>query len=80
MGCELKLADVDTVITVASDTLDGLLVPVRGEISGNPGRSCCHITSSGAAVEMIESQAERVLLIDWRSIEKFGRFKGVFLM
>ncbi|MFO1085280.1 MAG: hypothetical protein U1E21_11990 [Reyranellaceae bacterium] len=78
--CRLTLADIDTVVTVASDTLDGLLVPVRGEIAGNLGRSYCHITSSaghalGAAVVMIESgQAERVLLVGWGAMEKFGAF------
>lgn len=78
--CRLELADIDTVVTVASDTLDGLLVPVRGEIAGNLGRSYCHITSSaghalGAAVVMIESgQAERVLLVGWGAAEKFGAF------
>ena len=44
LGCELKLADIDTV---ASDTLDGLLVPVRGGIPGNLGRSA---TSRRASV------------------------------
>jgi hypothetical protein len=80
VGCELELADMDTVITVASDTLDDLLVPIRGESPGTLVRSYCLITSSGAAVVMIEFQAERVLLVDWRATEKFGTFKEVFLM
>jgi hypothetical protein len=67
LGCELKLTDVDTV---ASDTLDGLLVPVRGDIPGNLGRSYCYIVSSGAAVVMVESRAERILLVDWGETEE----------
>jgi acetyl-CoA acetyltransferase len=79
-GCRLQLDDIDTVVTVASDILDGVLVPVRAEIAGNLGRAYSHITSSaghalGAAAAMIESgQAERVLLVGWGAAEKFGAF------
>lgn len=79
-GCHLQLDDIDTVVTVASDILDGVLVPVRAEIAGNLGRSYSHVTSSaghalGAAAAMIEAgQAERVLLVGWGAAEKFGRF------
>jgi hypothetical protein len=79
LGCKLTLADIDTVITISSDTLDGLLVPVRGEIRGNVGRSYCHIRSSEAAVVVIESPAERLLLVDWRRRE-VRHVQGAFLM
>jgi hypothetical protein len=71
LGCEPKLAD--TVVTFARNTLDGLLMPVRGEIPANLGRSYCNITWRGAAIVMIEFQAERVLLVDGAT-QKVGTF------
>jgi hypothetical protein len=67
----LAIEDIDSVVTVASDTLDGLSVPGRGEIAGNYGRSYLNLPSSaghglGAAVTQIESgAAENLLLVGW---------------
>lgn len=78
-SCGLELSDIDAVVTVASDTLDGLLVPLRGEIAGNLGRNYSHITSGaghgfGAAVSMIEAgYSERTLLVGWGAVERFGQ-------
>lgn len=78
-SCGLELSDIDAVVTVASDTIDGLLVPLRGEIAGNLGRTYSHVTSSaghgfGAAVSMLEAgYCERTLLVGWGAVQRFGQ-------
>lgn len=77
-SCGLELSHIDAVVTVASDTIDGVLVPLRGEIAGNLGRTYSHVTSSaghgfGAAVSMIEAgYSERTLLVGWGAVQRFG--------
>ncbi|MGQ7793599.1 hypothetical protein ACUN0C_14410 [Faunimonas sp. B44] len=75
----LPIDAIDSVVTVASDTLDGLSVPGRGEIAGNYGRSYLNLPSSaghglGAAVVQIESgSAENLLLVGWGAATKLAR-------
>lgn len=66
-----SLDAVDMVVTVASDTMDGVMVATRSEIAGTCGRGFLNVPSSSghalaAAVALIESgQAETVLLVGW---------------
>jgi len=67
----LDLADIDTVVTCASDTLDGMMVPVKAEFAGSHGRSILNVPSSAghalaAAASLIETgQAKNLLLVGW---------------
>ena len=73
-----SLADVDTVMTSASDTLDGIMVATRSEMAGSAGKSYLHVPSSAghalsAAATLIEAgQAETLLLVGWGEGSKFG--------
>lgn len=75
----IGLAEIDSVVTVASDTLDGVMVPIRAEIAGSFGKSCMNVPSSAghaisAAIVLIESgQASRVLVAGWGAASKLGR-------
>ena len=75
----LSIGDIDTVVTVGSDTLDGLSVPSRSEVAGNYGRSYLNLPSSaghglGAAVAEIESgAAEHVLLVGWGAAARLAQ-------
>jgi len=74
----LTLDAIDTVVTAASDTLDGIMVATRSEIAGSNGRAYMHIPSSAghalaAAATMIEAgMAHHVLLVGWGEGSKFN--------
>ncbi len=74
---KLELDAIDTVVTAASDTLDGIMVATRSEIAGSTGRAYMHIPSSAghalaAAATLIEAgMAQRVLLVGWGEGSKF---------
>lgn len=63
--------EVDMVVTVASDVLDGIMVPPRSEIAASAGRQYLDVPSSAghaiaAATVLLETgQLERVLLVGW---------------
>lgn len=67
----IALADVDTVVSIGSDVVDAILVPMRSELFGGAGRASINVPSGtgaalGAAVAMIESgQAQNVLVTGW---------------
>jgi len=67
----VALQDVDTVVTIGSDVIDAILVPMRTELYGGAGRGCLNVTSGagdafGAAVATLEAgQAHTVLLVGW---------------
>jgi hypothetical protein len=75
----LELDAIDTVVTAASDTLDGIMVATRSEIAGSNGRAYMHIPSSaghaiGAATTLIEAgMARHVLLVGWGEGSKFRK-------
>lgn len=72
-----SLGAIDTVVTAASDTLDGIMVATRSEIAGSFGHSYLHVPSSAghalaAAVTMIEAgTAQNLLLVGWGEGSKF---------
>ena len=74
----LALDAIDTVVTAASDTLDGIMVATRSEIAGSTGRAYMHIPSSAghalaAAATLIEAgMAHQVLLVSWGEGSKFN--------
>lgn len=67
----IELVDVDLVVTVGSDVVDAILVPMRTELFGGAGRASMNVPSSagaalGAAIASIEAdQAHTVLVIGW---------------
>ncbi len=73
-----SLDGIDTVMTVASDTLDGIMVATRSEIAGSVGHAYLHVPSSAghaltAAATMIEAGAARhLLLVGWGEGSKFA--------
>jgi len=75
---KLDLDDIDAVVTVASDTLDGVMVPIRAEVAGAFGKMPLNIPSSAghalaAAVVLLESgQARHVLLAGWGAASKLA--------
>lgn len=77
---EAKMAmdDIDTVVSVASDTLDGVMIPIRAEIAGSFGKSYLNVPSSAghalaASVALIESgQATNVLLAGWGAASRLA--------
>lgn len=75
----LDLADIDTVVTCASDTLDGMMVPVKAEFAGSYGRSLLNVPSSAghavaAAASLIETgQAENLLMVGWGEATRLAR-------
>jgi hypothetical protein len=74
----LTLAEVDMVVTVASDTLDGMMVPIRAELAGALGKTYLNVPSSAghavsAAVAAIESgDARAVLVVGWGAASKLS--------
>lgn len=76
----LGVAEVDLVITVASDTLDGMMVPVRSDMAGALGKSYLNVPSSAghalmAAVASIQAgDAQTVLLVGWGAASKLAEF------
>lgn len=79
---KLSIEDIDTFVTVASDTLDGLMVPGRSEIAGAYGRKYLNIPSSAghglaAAVTQIESgEAGNLVLVGWGAATKLNEYDG----
>src|SRR5690606_38437738 len=75
----LDLAYIDAVVTVASDTLDGVMVPIRAEVAGAFGKMPLNVPSSAghglaAAMVLLESgQARNVLLVGWGAASKLAR-------
>jgi len=84
-AAKMVLNDVDLVVTVGSDILDGGMVGTRSGIAGAYGRELISVPSSGghalaAAVAMIESgQARTVLLAGWGEGKKFSELDGRYV-
>lgn len=80
-----RIGDVDFVVTVGSELLDGTMIATRSGIAGAWGREILTVPSSGghafaAAVSMIESGAvDTVLLAGWGEGTKFGAFDARYL-
>jgi hypothetical protein len=78
----LSLAEVDLVVTVASDTLDGMMVPIRAELAGALGKSYLNVPSAAghaiaAAATAIEAgDAETVLVVGWGAASKLAGNDG----
>ncbi len=78
----ISLSDVDYVVTVASDALDGMMVPVRAELAGALGKSYLNVPSSAghalaAAATVIEAgDAETVLVVGWGAASKLAGDDG----
>jgi hypothetical protein len=76
----LSIDDIDSFVTVAGDTLDGISVPGRAEVAGNYGRQYLNVPSSaghglGAAVTQIEAgEAKNLILVGWGAATKYGAF------
>jgi hypothetical protein len=76
----LSIDDIDSFVTVASDTMDGISVPGRAEVAGNYGRRYLNLPSSaghglGAAVTQIEAgEAENLILVGWGAAAKYAQF------
>ncbi|GAA4339010.1 hypothetical protein GCM10023144_36700 [Pigmentiphaga soli] len=76
----MSIQDIDSVVTVAGDTLDGLMVASGAEVAGSYGRRYMNVPSSAghglaAAATQIESQgAENVLLVGWGAATRYGGF------
>ncbi|MGV6875651.1 hypothetical protein ACUSIJ_23565 [Pseudochelatococcus sp. B33] len=74
----LVLEEIDSVVTVAGDTLDGISVPGRAELAGGYGRRFLNLPSSAghglaAAVTQIEAgEAENLILVGWGAATKYG--------
>lgn len=74
----LALDDIDAVVTVASDTLDGVMVPIRSEVAGAFSKAPMNVPSSAghafaAALVLLESgQARHVLLAGWGAASKLA--------
>ena len=78
----LSLADIEMVVTVASDTLDGMMVPVRAELAGALGKNYLNVPSSAghalsAAAAAIEAgDAKSVLVVGWGAASKLAHADG----
>lgn len=74
----LTLEEVDMVVTVASDTLDGMMVPIRAELAGALGKTYLNVPSSAghaisAAVAAIESgDAQVALVVGWGAASRLA--------
>ena len=74
----ISLGDIDMVITVASDTLDGMMVPIRAELAGALGKTYLNVSSSAghalsAAAAAIEAgDAAAVLVVGWGAASKLA--------
>ncbi len=77
---KLSIGDIDTFVTVGSDTLDGLMVPGRAEIAGAYGRNYLNVPSSAghglaAAMMQIESgEARNLVLVGWGAATKLNDY------
>jgi len=78
----LSIGDIDSFVTVASDSIDGIMAPGRAEIAGAYGRSYLHVPSSAghglaAAATQIEArQARNLLLVGWGAAAKLNDHDG----
>lgn len=78
----LSLADVDLVVTVASDALDGMMVPIRAELAGALGKSYLNVPSSAghaiaaAATALEAGDASTVLVVGWGAASKLAGDDG----
>lgn len=78
----LSLGDVDLVVTVASDALDGMMVPIRAELAGALGKSYLNVPSAAghalaAAVAAIEAgDAANVLVVGWGAASRLAAEDG----
>lgn len=78
----LSLADIDLVTTVASDTLDGMMVPIRAELAGAFGKTYLNAPSSAghglsAAAAAIEAgDARTALVVGWGAASKLAEADG----
>lgn len=74
----ISLADIDMVVTVASDTLDGMMVPIRAELAGALGKNYLNVPSSAghalaAAAAAIEAgDAATALVVGWGAASKLA--------
>lgn len=79
---KLSIEDIDSFVTVGSDTLDGLMVAGRAEIAGAYSRNYLNIPSSAghglaAAVTQIESgEARNLVLVGWGAATKLSEHDG----
>jgi hypothetical protein len=79
---KLSIEDIDTFITVGSDTLDGLMVAGRPEIAGAYSRKYLNVPSSAghglaAAVTQIESgESRNLVLVGWGAATKLSEHDG----
>lgn len=78
----LSIGDIDSFVTVASDTLDGSSAPGRAEIAGAYGRSYLNVPSSAghglaaAATQIEAGQARNLLLVGWGAATKLNDHDG----
>lgn len=78
----LPLAEVDLVVTVASDALDGQMVPIRAELAGAVGKSYLNVPSAAghaiaAAAAAIEAgDAANVLVVGWGAASRLAENDG----
>ena len=76
-SAQMELADIDMVLTVGSDIMDGAMVATRSGIAGSYSRQIMTVPSSAghafaAALSMIESgNVRNVLLVGWGEGTKF---------
>lgn len=76
-AADLSIAEIDLVVTVASDTLDGMMVPLRAELAGAFGKAYLNVPSSAghavcAAIAAIEAEdAASVLVVGWGAASKW---------
>lgn len=78
----ISLADIEMVVTVASDTLDGMMVPIRAELAGALGKNYLNVSSAAghavcAAAAAIEAgDADTVLIVGWGAASKLAIADG----
>ena len=74
----LSIADIEMAVTVASDALDGIMVPVRSELAGTFGKSYLNVCSAAghavlAAAAAIEAgDTENALVVGWGAASKLA--------
>jgi hypothetical protein len=81
-AAQIGLDEIDMVLTIGSDILDGAMVATRSGIAGSYSRQIMTVPSSAghglaAALSMIESGAvANVLLVGWGEGTKFAALDG----
>jgi hypothetical protein len=79
---QLETEEIDTLVTVGSDALDGGMVAGRSGVAGSYGKSLLTVPSSaghalGAASAMIQGGgASKVLLVGWGEGSNFAEVDG----